>query len=218
MKHIFRSVFALLVVLTIAMTIPGTALAAGGTVTYDGNAQEFIFAPGSDLSPTDLFTELKNVMPGDSITEEIVIKNPAYRNVKIRVYMRSKGAQEGTDEFLSQLNLTVTQKDDSILFDGPADETGKLTDWTYIGTIYSGGKITLNVTLDVPITMGNEFQDQVGYIDWEFKIEERPVEVSDPTTPQTGDSFQLLIYGGVMILSMAALVVLVIANKRRSAR
>lgn len=218
MKRIFRSVFALLVVLTIAMTIPGTALAAGGTVTYDGNAQEFIFAPGSDLSPTDLFTELKNVMPGDSITEEIVIKNPAYRNVKIRVYMRSKGAQEGTDEFLSQLNLTVTQKDDSILFDGPADETGKLTDWTYIGTIYSGGKITLNVTLDVPITMGNEFQDQVGYIDWEFKIEERPVEVSDPTTPQTGDSFQLLIYGGVMILSMAALVVLVIANKRRSAR
>lgn len=218
MKRIFRSVFALLVVLTIAMTIPGTALAAGGTVTYDGNAQEFIFAPGSDLSPTDLFTELKNVMPGDSITEEIVIKNPAYRNVKIRVYMRSKGAQEGTDEFLSQLNLTVTQKDDSILFDGPADETGKLTDWTYIGTIYSGGKITLNVTLDVPITMGNEFQDQVGYIDWEFKIEERPVEVSDPTTPQTGDSFQLLIYGGVMLLSLAALVVLVIANKRRSAR
>lgn len=218
MKHIFRSVFALLVVLTIAMTIPGTVLAAGGTVTYDGNAQEFIFAPGSDLSPTDLFTELKNVMPGDSITEEIVIKNPAYRNVKIRVYMRSKGAQEGTDEFLSQLNLTVTQKDDSILFDGPADETGKLTDWTYIGTIYSGGKITLNVTLDVPITMGNEFQDQVGYIDWEFKIEERPVEVSDPTTPQTGDSFQLLIYGGVMLLSLAALVVLVIANKCRSAR
>lgn len=32
MKRIFRSVFALLVVLTIAMTIPGTALAAGGTV------------------------------------------------------------------------------------------------------------------------------------------------------------------------------------------
>lgn len=192
-----------------------TTAYAAGSVTYDGNANKFIFAPGTKDSPTSLFENFQNVMPGDTLTEQIQIRNDSSNKVKIRVYLRSKGAQENTDDFLSQMELTVKQKDDSILFAAPADETAQLTDWVYLGTVYSGGEITLDVTLEVPITMGNDYQNEIGYIDWEFKVEELPVESTDPKPPQTGDTSNLFLYAGLMIFSFAALIILIVGKRRK---
>ena len=210
MKKLLSSMFALLLVLSLA-----TTAFAAGSVTYEGSAKDFVFAPGSKYSPSDLFSNFKDVMPGDTLTEQIVIHNDASKKVKIKLYMRSLGAQENTDNFLSQMNLTVEQVGDSILFSAPADETAQLTDWVYLGTIYSGGEITLNVKLEVPITMGNEFADDIGYIDWQFKVEELPVSPDDPEPHKTGDESKLFLYGGLMMFSLAALVVLLLTAKRK---
>lgn len=191
---------------------------ASGSVSYDANAREFIFAPGTYQSPTSLFDNFLNVMPGDILTEEILIKNASNNKVKIKVYMRSLGAQENSDDFLSQMKLTVQQMDDSVLFDAPANQTAQLDDWVYLGTVYSGGEITLDVMLQVPITMGNDFQNKIGYIDWEFKVEEFPIESTDPTPPPTGDQNNVLLYSGILCVSLAGLIVLLLAavHKRKT--
>ena len=209
MKRVITLLMVLL--LTVSLTVP---YAQASSVTYVGGAEKFVFVPGTEEYPTDLFSGFKDVMPGDTLTQQITVKNDAANKVKIKLYLRSLGAQENTDDFLSQMNLTVEQKDDSVLFAAPANETAQLTDWVYLGTVYSGGEITLDVTLEVPITMGNEFSNLTGYIDWEFKVEELPAEPTDPQPPVTGDT-RLFIFGGLLLLSLLAVLLLLLTGKHK---
>ena len=215
MKKTCKAILSLALTMLMLMGLATTAF-ADGQVTYDGDAREFIFAPGSEYSPTDLFTDFKNVMPGDSITQKVTIDNKVEKNVKIKVYMRALGAVEGSEEFLSQMNMTVKLDGTSQLFAAPADETAQLSDWVCLGTIYSGGKIDLDVTLNVPITMENDFQASVGYLDWQFKVDELPVEPDDPTPPATGDTFNTTLWVIVMVASLAVIVCLFVVRKRKN--
>lgn len=189
MKRTVKGLACLAVLAVVLLSCAVTTLADGSHVTYDGSAREFIFAPGSDYSPTDLFSAFKGVMPGDSVTQRITVENRQEKNVKIKVYMRSLGAAEGSEELLSRLHLTVEQVGSSPLFDAPAHRTAQLTDWAYLGTVYSGGRIDLDVMLSVPLSLEDRFQEAVGYLDWQFKVEELPVSPDDPMPPQTGDAF-----------------------------
>ena len=202
-------------VLLLSCVIP--VFAADGNVTYSGDAGKFIFAPGSRYSPTDLFPNFKDVMPGDSITQLISVKNDASNKVKVKIYMRSLGAHEDSVEFLSQLRLRVEKSEDNTMaymFDADANETAQLTDWVCLGTLYSGGEVNLDVILDVPVELDNAYQQQIGYLDWEFMIEEYEIEPTDPEPPKTGDGFQIWIWLGLMIMSLCALIILVLARKQ----
>ena len=217
MKNLINKTVLLLAALALALSFSATVFAEG-TVTYEEGAKKFIFAPGSSYSPTDLFSDFKGVMPGDSITQQIVIKNDVKNNVKIKLYLKSLGAHEDSKEFLSQMNLKVSQDGTSNLFDAPSDRTAGLTEWVYLGTVYSGGEIKLNVTLDVPADMGNEFKSAVGLIDWQFKVEELPISPDDPKPPKTGDNSNMAIWLSVCIISLAVIVLSsVLMNKSTKA-
>ncbi len=184
MKKLISALTVLSLILMLA--VPASA----GTVTYSENAGKFIFEPGTEYSLTDLFTNFKGVMPGDHLTQLVTVRNRADNQVKVKIYIRSRGAHEGSEDFLSMLDLKVRVLENGAMdymFDAAADETAQLTEWTYLGTLYSGGEVDLEVILDVPKELGNEYQDAIGLLDWEFLIEEYPVDPDDPTPPPTGD-------------------------------
>ena len=212
-----KRILTLLLTFVLLLSSTITVFAADGKVTYSGNAGSFVFEPGSDHSLTDLFPNFKGVMPGDKLTQQITVKNDADNNVKVKIYVRSLGAHEDSKAFLSQLGLKVktsSENEMAYMFDVAASETAQLTDWVCLGTLYSGGEVNLDVTLNVPVSMGNEFQDQIGYLDWEFKIEEYPVEDTDPKPPQTGDNSNLGLWFALMICSLFMLIILLVWRKK----
>ena len=216
MKRCMTALLALVLILSCA----ATASAADSNVTYDGNSQSFFFQPGSDASLTDLFPNFKGVMPGDSLTQTITVRNDQNDKVKVEIFLRSLGAQEGSEEFLSQLMLKVKLSDENTMgymFDAYANESAQLSDWVCLGMPYSGGEVNLDVILDVPVTMGNEFQNQIGYLDWEFMVVEYPVEPDDPTPPPTGDMTEPALLLVLMAVS-AAVILLLLWCKREQGR
>ena len=227
-KRLYMVLFCAL--LSLGMILP--AYAAGSEVSYMGQAEKFIFSPGTKESPTNLFPDFQNVIPGDTITQQILVKNK--EKVDIKIYLRSLGADKDSEEFLSQLKLTVTQEGSSAKYTSPADEKGNLSEWVCLGTLKPGAEIKLNVTLEVPVTMGNEFQDQAGYIDWEFKVEEFPTPQPDDDSKEdstndssvtgknpvgnvaTGDNSMIILYGSLMLGALLMLIVLF--NTRRKSK
>ena len=197
MRRFLNLFVTLLVVLALA-----TSAMAASTVTYKNGAENYIDVPGGDL-----FSSFKDVMPGDSLSQPITVRNDSSN--RVRIYMRALGAQEGTDDFLSQMTLTVRKNADAVLFDAPANETAQLTEWVYLGTLSAGGEATLDVTLNVPIEMGNDYAQKIGYLDWQFKIEEIP----DP--PKTGDESNIALYTALAVVSLLLLTAVVLVYKRK---
>ena len=60
--------------------------------------------------------------------------------------------------------------------------------------------------------MGNDFQEAVGYLDWEFMVEEFPIESDDPVT---GDDTPIGVYIAVCAVSAAAIVLLLVTRRKK---
>ena len=210
--------FAMTVVIILLLSCSLPVSASDGKVSYSGNAGNIVFEPSSEHSLTDLFPNFKGVMPGDALTQKITVKNNANNKVKVNIYIRSLGAHEDSVEFLSQLSLKVKKCDDNeieYMFDAAVNETAGLTDWVLLGTLYSGGEVNLDVILNVPTGLDNEFQNKIGHITWEFMVEELPIEPGDPDAPQTGDRSHLHLWFALMIASLGMITILLLRSKAR---
>lgn len=247
MKKFFRIISSLVLALMLLCSTAVSFATGSSSVTYKGKAKEFIFQPGSDYSVTDLFTNFKGVMPGDTLTQQINVKNEASKKVNVKIYIRALGPAElennngeeivsadDSADFLKEMKLTVETDSDKKLFDAPADQTAGLTDWVCLGTFRSGADVDLNVDLEVPITMGNDYQDRIGALDWQFMAEEFPLDPDDPSTPtdpsdpnrpndpddpnktKTGDDSNMLVYGLIALAALGGAAVVIVTRRRKS--
>ena len=202
-KHGFKSILSLLLAVATMLSFSVTAFAAESSVTFE-DGKIVAFEPGSVYTDTDLFDNFKGVMPGDVRTEEVTIQNNTKDCDYIKVYMRAvlhdetgnpisdkvlaelqaDERREATSEleymynFLSQLSMKVWNGS-TLIYEESPDKLDGLTENVYLGSIRKGETIKLNVELDVPIEMGNEYANRIGEVDWVFVIE----GFDDPTPP-----------------------------------
>ena len=247
MKKFFRIISSLVLALMLLCSTAVSFATGSSSVTYKGKAKEFIFQPGSDYSVTDLFTNFKGVMPGDTLTQQINVRNEASKKVNVKIYIRTLGPAElennngeeivsadDSADFLKEMKLTVETDSDKKLFDAPADQTAGLTEWVCLGTFRSGADVDLKVNLEVPITMGNDYQERIGALDWQFMAEEFPLDPDDPSTPtepsdpngpddpddpnktKTGDDSNMLVYGLIALAALGGAAVVIVTRRRKS--
>ena len=57
------------------------------------------------------------------------------------------------------------------------------------------------------------FQDAIGQLQWQFKVEELPVDPDDPKPPQTGDDLLSKLLAVATVGALAVVVVLLILKK-----
>ena len=222
-----KKICMLLTAMVLMFSSAFTSYAADSNVTYVGNGRTFVFEPGSEESLTDLFPNFKDVMPGDTLTQKITVRNDNTHYVITKISLRALGATEESKEFLSKLKLTVKQsgyQGEKTLFEAPADETAQLTDWVSLGEFYGAAEVDLDVTLEVPLEMGNDFQDKIGYLEWEFLVEEFPTWNPPPqgTSPtpapegaaKTGDDANLALWYSLLGVSAVGLIILFFWRKK----
>ena len=58
-------------------------------------------------------------------------------------------------------------------------------------------------------------KDLVGLLDWEFAVEELPIEDTDPEPPKTGDDNQMFLWMALMAGSVTMLVLLVVFRRKK---
>lgn len=221
-KMIFKKSLALFLSLLLLCSL-GVVAFADSTVTYATDHKFYVTADN------ELFDSFKGIMPGDSRTETITVQNLCKTDRYICIYLQAVphspatgphvpavAAAESYDsmmDFLSQLSLTVTLNA-APLSQGPADEPAGLADRKLIAVFNAPGKATVQATLTVPITMGNEYAQRMGEIDWVFTAE----EWGEPVNLRTGDDSNMTLWLLLILISMAALtwIFIVIRRKKKS--
>ena len=170
-----------------ALTVFSLANGNQPTVTYDHKEKGFIFDNVTKVEGNEypnLFTELAELMPGDSRDQDIRVQVKNLTSGTAYMYLRTEDmwadkpqeiTQTEADAYaalMEQITLIVKQGDKVLA-------EGDLSKGVLLGKLRSNDKVDLNVTVEVPLEMGNEFQNFHGEIGWVFTAEYH----NDPVKP-----------------------------------
>ncbi len=196
MKRILKSTVAILAISTV-FGLTAMATETVPTVSFSGETEKFTFAnvdtyfdsEGKEIP--DLFTELKGVMPGDTIAQSISVKTTGMKDSdEVRIYLQSKTTDPVYLDIMKQIEMTVKNGSENI--------TAKMSDTVLLGTYEADSTADITVEVDIPITLGNEVKNLTAKTDWIFIAE----VIEDVKPPKTGDDHSMIPY--IVLIAMSA--------------
>ena len=205
MKKKLTKLLVLLLVTALVGSLSVSMITAGDepTVIYDGNTKKLGFKDSlfSEGEKPDLFPDLKNLMPGDQVTQDVVIgcKNLG-RGERVRISLRAENPTEGYNDLLETFGHWVKLA----VKKGETEITGDLSQGVLLGTLRNLERVTVLVELSVDKEAGNELQNLVGGIDWVFTADHVPYDDDDedddfevdPDDPNSGGGGGGVVPGG----------------------
>ena len=207
MKKLSKRLMAVVLCVAVLASCGLLFVAAQGnepTIIFDAATKTFSFqnAPLTDGRYPDLFSNMKNLMPGDRVSQEIKVKvkNAGADTVKLMLKAENASAEDDRDptnndydKLMSyrtesgkgvQLSVNFEGKSysDKLVYTGeltnlPEDALERTSDGVYLGA-YTGddSEKTMTVNLALPIEMGNEYQGLAANLGWVITAEIIPYE------------------------------------------
>jgi hypothetical protein len=205
MKRISKRLAA--VVLCAAMLLSVTVFAATTlqgdkpAIVFDAKTQTFTIngmkVTSAEPYP-DLFPDMKNLMPGDSVTQEIrvQVKNAGSNTVKLYLKAESQNDDDNDNDYEtligtedSKTGVTLSVKFEGTDYAEKLTYTGSITKLTesaadsdegvYLGAFTgSDSEKDIDVTLAIPIDAGNKLQDLKAQLGWVVVAEIIPAKSS----------------------------------------
>ena len=173
MKKTCKAIFSLVLALVLVMSLTVTAFAqptAAADIVYRGKDRLLITPKAGGHTGTDLFGSFKGVMPGDTLTETVTIRNESTtantNYVKLYIVAVPHGQAnapvdahitdtDAMNAFLSNFTMTVAQGTKQI-FSGKPNAVGSFGGTgCLLGTFRKGQSTTLTVTLSLDIQADN---------------------------------------------------------------
>lgn len=155
-------------------------------VFYNGTTEQIEFGNalpfGRNTAP-DLFVNLKNLMPGDSVTEEIQVGAVNVGAETVEFHLRATNYNADYERLMSDayaqwVTFTVEHDGETL--------TGDLANGVELGSYGNGDTSTLVVTVAIEPEAGNELQGMLAEIEWVFVAEVIPTV--GPILPEPGDN------------------------------
>lgn len=194
----------LIIALTLVLICSGVqvtlATDSAPTVLYDESKNQFSFV---NTKETDLFAGFKDVIPGDTLVQQIVLIG---ENITVDTEFYLKAEIHDDVDLPEEITLSV-YAEGILISEGPADETSSLTEFVKLCSMEKSAKLELTAVLSVPTSIGNEISNVRKDIDWIFAVRRNG---GDFDIPDTGDDFSIFFYANAMILSGSILILLLI--------
>ena len=168
------------------------------TIYFDGRKKEISFINDNN---TDLFTNLKEIMPGDIKEQDILFKlNNVRKDTKVFLEI-----DEDIEEEL--------QKNISIKIFANNKELTKNGEYTELGTFSGNEEINLKVIVEVSKESSNEIENIKQNMKWKILIQENDnsdlIEV-----PYTYDNSNIILYVIICVVSLIVLICSIIALRK----
>ena len=170
-------------------------------------------------SKIDLFTNFKDLIPGSTRTQVIEVCNnyskeqPVY--LKANITEQDTNKRELIEQLLQDLIDVKIMNGDELFYEGPVygnlhildeDETvdNNMKYFILLGNIAPNQCRELTLSLSVKKTMGNEYMDLLGNIEWEF------LTSYEEENPYTGDQTQLITHITLLVAAVLIIVTSVV--------
>lgn len=166
-------------------------------VVYEGNSHKLI-TPSEDF-----FSNLGQMMPGDTFTDKILLKNSTASDAEL--FFRtalSENLTEDALDLLEHISLEIRLGED-LLYRGNL-KSATLQEPVSLGRYKSGAEGVLTFTLHMPESLTNAYALRNTSVKWIFSVENEELEITTPPPVKTGDSQRILPY--FVLLSLSAFI------------
>ena len=231
--------------LTLLLSMNTIVFAEDFNVSYEGDAEKFIFLNGS----SNIFDNFKDVAPGEIRTQTITLTNND--SERMRFFMKTTATEELGDAGAVFI-ITIT-RDDEELYNGTIQglkemSSGAMEDSLMLADLSKGETADVVMSLEVDETLPSNagYENAETDIQFIFSVDNPPANEGTTTTVtqkgedktvykrgastvqrvisniatkvKTGDTTTLGLYAGILVLGAALIIGLVAYRKRKGSR